>query len=169
MRRLFTHAANLFFFFLHRTCACVCISACARVLRHFIQYLYVYSMYATVHTRYVFICVTVCAPAYIITPPPSLPSASAKVSHLPAPARGRPDSPNLQSSLPPSLPHLSIHLTEGFTLLTVKFTHIHNYVFNQSHLKAGRMQPFSGNGRRSASTLRGPSGLIPAFALPAND
>lgn len=105
------------------------------------------------------------------------------IHHLPLPPSPRPQprfltfqlrlagalTPNLQSSLPPSLPHLSIHLTEGFTLLTVKFTHIHNYVFNQSHLKAGRMQPFSGNGRRSASTLRGPSGLIPAFALPAND
>lgn len=74
MRRLFTHAANLFFFFFStaRVCVRVCISACARVLLHFIQYLYVYSMYATVYTRYVFICVTVCAPAYIITP--SLPS-----------------------------------------------------------------------------------------------
>lgn len=71
--------------------------------------------------------------------------------------------------LPASLaPHLSIHLAEGFTLLTVKFTHIHNYVFNQSHLKASRMQPFFGNGRRSKSTLKGLSGLIPVSARCTN-
>lgn len=113
-------------------------------------------MYATVHTL-VFICVPVCAP-------------SAKVSHLPAPALGT-LTPNLQSLSPPAslAPHLSIHLTEGFTLLTVKFTHIHNYVFNQSHLKASRMQPFFGSGRRSRSALRGLSRLTPVSALCTND
>lgn len=54
-------------------------------------------------------------------------------------------------------------------LLTVKFTHIHNYVFNQSHLKGSRMQPFFGNSRRSKSTLRGLSWLIPVFVLYTND
>lgn len=105
-------------------------------------------MYASVHAL-VFISLSVYQPA------------SAKVSHLPALAFSILLAPNLQSFLPPSLSHLSIHLTEGFTLLTVKFTHIHNYVFNQSHLKASRMQPFFGSGRGSKSRLRGLSRLIP--------
>lgn len=94
--------------------------------------------------------------------------ATAKVSHLPAQALNT-LTHHLQSVLFPCTPHLPIHLTEGFTLLTVKFTHIHNYVFNQSHLKASRIKPFLGNGRRSKSTLRGLSWLIPSSAICAND
>lgn len=58
--------------------------------------------------------------------------------------------------------HLSIHLSEGFMLLTVKFTHIHNYVFNQSRLRAGWLRAFSGTGRRSKSSLGGASGPLPS-------
>lgn len=94
--------------------------------------------------------------------------ATAKVSHLPAQALNT-LTHHLQSVLFPCALHLPIHLTEGFTLLTVKFTHIHNYVFNQSHLKASRIKPFLGNGRRSKSTLRGLSWLIPFSAICAND
>lgn len=167
---VYTRSQSFLFFFLHRTCVCARLHFCMRSRAPALHPVSVRIQYVChrAHTLRFYMCDCLCACIHHHPPSPS-PSASAKVSHLPAPARGRPDSPNLQSSLPPSLPHLSIHLTEGFTLLTVKFTHIHNYVFNQSHLKAGRMQPFSGNGRRSASTLRGPSGLIPAFALPAND
>lgn len=168
MRRLFTHAANLFFFF-SPPHVCVRLHFCMRSRAPALHPVSVRIQYVChrAHTLRFYMCDCLCA----------------CIHHLPLPPSPRPQprfltfqlrlagalTPNLQSSLPPSLPHLSIHLTEGFTLLTVKFTHIHNYVFNQSHLKAGRMQPFSGNGRRSASTLRGPSGLIPAFALPAND
>lgn len=95
---------------------------------------------------------------------------TAEVSHLPAPFQH--SAPLLICSPPcprPSLSRLSIHLGEGFTLLTVKFTHIHNYVFNQSHLKASWMRAFFGSSRRSKSSLGGRSGLIPIEALDAND
>lgn len=114
-------------------------------------------MYATVHTLVLLVSL------YISQPQPRLLLPSLAFSILLA--------PNLQSFLPPlltHLPHLSIQLTEGFTLLTVKFTHIHNYVFNQSHLKGSRMQPFFGSSRRSKSRVGGPSRL-PEWALHTPD
>lgn len=107
-------------------------------------------------------CVYLCVrlSAYISRPQPRSLTFQAWLS--------APSTPHLQSFLPSLAPHLSIHLLEGFTLLTVKFTHIHNYVFNQSHLKASRMQPFFGNSRRSQSALKGLSRLIPVLALYTN-
>lgn len=141
MLRLFTHVASL----LHCVCVCISVHTCLPAL--IVPSVYVH-MYASARTL-VFISLSV----YQL--------ASDEGSHLPALAFSTLLPPNLQSLLPPSLSHLSIHLAEGFTLLTVKFTHIHNYVFNQSHLKATRMQPFFGSGRRSKSRLGGPSRLIP--------
>lgn len=155
------HTQPIFYiFFSFTVCASAILHALARSGTS--SSVCTYTVCIPLCTHLCFICVSVCAPAYISPrPQPRFLTFQLRLRGV--------LTPNLQSSLPPSLPHLSIHLTEGFTLLTVKFTHIHNYVFNQSHLKASRMQPFSGNGRRSTSTLRGLSGLIPAFALPAND
>lgn len=144
MQRLFTHAASLF-------SLCMSLRFCLRLC---VPWVYVH--------MYAHMCVFICC-LHMMSHP-----ATAKVSHLPAQALNT-LTHHLQSVLFPCTPHLPIHLTEGFTLLTVKFTHIHNYVFNQSHLKASRIKPFLGNGRRSKSTLRGLSWLIPFSAICAND
>ena len=113
MWRLFTHAANLS----QRVCICISVRTCLFPFSLFLKYMYIYTA----------ICVHTCVYLSVHLCPTACMALSSGSQH--------PDSSF--AVLPASLaPHLSIHLTKGFTLLTVKFTHIHNYVFNQSHLKA---------------------------------
>lgn len=122
----------------------ICVSVSARTHTH----THLYIMYSGLSTQRLSVCTVGLRQGF--PPPSSQSSAPSSFAAFPSLAR-------------PSLAlHLSIHLSEGFTLLTVKFTHIHNYVFNQSRLRAGWLRAFSGTSRRSKSSLGGASGPLPS-------